>query len=52
MSYSRPPFPRQLFARFCKLALALGYSKRGQKWKLLDLLLAYAERHDELFRKR
>ena len=52
MKYARPPFPIQLFARFCKLAIQLGYTVRGQKWKLLDLLLAYAEEHSDIFRKR
>lgn len=52
MTYSRPPFPRPLFARFNKVAKALGYGKRGDRWKLLDLLFAYAEAHSDLFRHR
>ena len=52
MKYSRAPFPRPLFARFNKVAQALGYGKRGHRWKLLDLLFAYAETHSDLFRKR
>jgi len=52
MKYARPPFPVTLFARFCKLAFALGYTVRGHRWKLIDLLLDYAETHPKLFRRR
>lgn len=31
---------------------ALGHCKRGERWKLLDMLMAYAEAHPDLFRKR
>lgn len=52
MTYSRPPFPRPLYARFRSLAAALGWGVRGQCWKFLDLLLAYAMRHPDLFKNR
>ncbi len=52
MSYARPPFPRQLFKRFNRVAKLLGYLKIGTRWKLFDLLLAYAEAHPDLFRSR
>jgi hypothetical protein len=50
--YAKVSIPRQLFNRFCSISRVLGYAKRGEKWKLLDLLLAYAEAHADLFRKR
>jgi hypothetical protein len=52
MKYARPPFPPALYARFTALASKLGYSTRGHKWKLLDMLLSYAETHSDLFRRR
>jgi hypothetical protein len=52
MKYARPPFPVSLFSRFCKTAIKLGYTVRGHRWKLLDLLLDYAELHPDFFRKR
>jgi len=52
MNYSRPPFPRSLFARFCKLALDFGFTKRGQRWVFLAKLFDYAEAHPLTFRKR
>ncbi len=52
MNYSRPPFPRPLFARFNKTAKSLGYTIRGHRWKLIDLMLDYAEMHPDFFRKR
>ena len=52
MNYARPPFPHALYARFNAVSKLLGHIKRGQKWHLLDLLLAYAETHPDLFRKR
>lgn len=52
MKYARPPFPIPLFGRFCRLARKLGYSVRGQRWKLLEFLLDYADAHPDLFRKR
>jgi len=51
VTYSRPPFPRPLFARFAALAASLGYPKRGGKWKLLERLLEFAEDNSDLFRK-
>src|SRR4051812_43775691 len=50
VKYARPPFPIPLFRKFCVLALKLGYSVRGQRWKLLDALLDYAEDNPDLFR--
>ena len=52
MKYSRAPFPRPLFALFNELAKALGYDKRGERWKLLYLLFTYAASNSDLFRKR
>lgn len=52
MIYARPPFPPDLYTKFGTVAHQLGYAKRGQKWKLLDHLLAYAEAHPDIFRKR
>lgn len=52
MNYSRPPFPRSLYRKFCDAATSLGYEKRGEKWKLLDLILEYAKEHSAIFRKR
>ncbi len=45
-------FPRQLYSRFRSLASALGWGTKGHCWKFLDLLLAYAEEHPEIFKKR
>ena len=50
--YSRPPFPADLYRKFRDSSAALGWDKRGEKWKFLDLLLAYAEEHSDIFRKR
>jgi hypothetical protein len=50
--YVKAPFPRPLFTRFNAVADSLGYGKRGDRWKLLDLLLAYAAEHPTIFRKR
>lgn len=52
MSYSRPPFPRHLYQKFCALSAKLGWSKRGEKWKVLDMALDYMNEHPSLFRKR
>lgn len=52
MNYARPPFPPQLYAKFNRVAQALGYTVRGQKWALLDMLMDYAELHPSLFTKR
>lgn len=52
MKYARPPFPHSLFAKFTALATALGWGKRGDRWKMLELLLDYADLHPSLFRKR
>lgn len=52
MSYARPPFPRDLFGKFCRLARTLGYTVRGQRWTMLELLLDHAAAHPDLFRKR
>jgi hypothetical protein len=52
MKYARPPFPFPLFGKFCRLARTLGYTVRGQRWKLLDMLLDYAGEHPNSFRKR
>ena len=52
MKYARPPFPRPLFARFCALALKLGYTVRGHRWRLLEIVFDYVELHPELFRNR
>jgi hypothetical protein len=52
MKYARPPFPPALFARFNQVARQLGYTVRGERWKLLDLLLEYAAEHPALFKKR
>ncbi|WP_339742044.1 hypothetical protein [uncultured Rubinisphaera sp.] len=41
-----------MYARSMGVCRHLGYSKRGERWKLLDLLLAYAEEHITLFLKR
>ncbi len=52
MIYARPPFPHSLFAKFKALAAKLGWGKRGDRWKFLDLLFDHAEAHPDLFRKR
>lgn len=52
MTYSRPPFPRALYRKFCDVASSLGYGKRGDKWKLLDVILEYTREHAAIFRKR
>lgn len=52
MNYARPPFPIPLFRKFCDLARKLGYTVRGQRWKLLDMLLDYASEHPSTFKKR
>lgn len=52
MTYSRPPFPRDLYAKFRALAEKLKWPKRGGCWKLLDVLLDYAALHPDLFRRR
>lgn len=52
MIYARPPFPPDLYKRFSAVAHRLGYTVRGQKWAMLDLLLAYAEAHPDIFRCR
>ena len=44
--------PGHIYARIMGTCRALGYAKRGERWKLLDMLLAYAETHSDLFRKR
>ena len=49
MNYSRPPFPKELFEEFNTTAKSLGYTKRGEKWRLLKKLLAYALLHPNLF---
>lgn len=45
-------FPGESYTRFMERSRKLGYQKRGERWKLLDLLFAYAEAHFDLFRKR
>lgn len=50
MTYSRPPFPRSLYAKFCDLASTLGYEKRGEKWRVLAFFLQAAETYPELFK--
>lgn len=56
--YSRPVLPVKvsvpgnIYARLMGVCRALGHSKRGERWKLLDVLLAYAEAHPDIFRKR
>lgn len=56
--YSRPMFavkvsvPGSSYARFMGVCRALGHSKRGERWNLLDMLLAYAGAHPDIFRKR
>ena len=37
--------PGNSYARLMSVCRALGHSKRGERWKLLDMLLAYAEAH-------
>jgi hypothetical protein len=51
-TYNRPPWPRAIYEKFSRIAGMLGYSKRGSRWQLLDMLLSYAETHPELFRRR
>jgi hypothetical protein len=56
--YSRPvppvkvSVPGKSDARLMGICPALGHSKRGERWKLLDVLLAYAEANSDIFRKR
>jgi hypothetical protein len=45
-------FPGGSYDRFAKACRLLGYAKRGHRWKLLDLLLAYAEQHPDIFKSR
>lgn len=52
MSYRKISFPDDHFANFMRVARLLGHDKRGDRWDLLCLLLAYAEVHPDLFRKR
>jgi hypothetical protein len=52
MSPRRPSIEGKLFDRWTKLAVDLGYSRRGGRSKLLDLLLAYAAEHPDLFMRR
>jgi len=56
MKPTRPPWPQKTYIAFEKAAQDLGYtSKRldAQKprWKLLDVLLAYANTHPDVFRR-
>lgn len=37
--YARPPFPRELFKKFNKVAKKLGYKLPGDRWKLFGYLL-------------
>ncbi len=52
MKYARPPFPHSLFAKFTSLANKLGWGKRGDRWKMLERIFEYVEKHPNLFRKR
>lgn len=53
MKYARPPFPPAVWKKLCRVASALNYSMfKGEKWRLLDMLLDYADMHPNLFRKR
>jgi hypothetical protein len=44
--------PGNIYTRLMGVCRDLGYSKRGERWKMLDLMLAYAEAHSDIFRKR
>lgn len=52
MDYRKISFPLALFAKFVALAAKLGWGKRGDRWKFLDLVLDYANDREDLFRKR
>lgn len=52
MDYRKVSFPHSLFAKFAALSAKLGWGKRGDRWKMLDILLDYASEHESIFRKR
>jgi len=52
MTYNRPPWPKDIYAKFSRVAKLLGYQVRGRRWQLLDLLLDYAEEHPSIFKSR
>jgi hypothetical protein len=52
MKYARPPWPIGIYDKFSETAKALGYEKRGSRWKMLTLLLDYASLHPDFFRNR
>lgn len=49
MKYNRPPWPQSTYRKFSEVAKALGYEKRGTRWRMLERLLEYAKEHPNLF---
>ena len=50
--YRKWSVPVQLAKRIESVSKALGYEKRGPRWKLLELLVEYAAEHKAIIRRR